>query len=143
MPVAEALHVGQNLELARRHCTLAKLRLYHGPAQNNHTDYAIATGMGLKAPVAGGILLLAHLSEALCALFGRDWLEGGRVDVKFLSYVYPEDTILYQARVKEIGECTQLEVECKTDTDRLVMVGNVEVRHDRQPRSRGAIGGLD
>jgi acyl dehydratase len=123
MPVGQRLSVGLEVEVARRHMTFAQLRLYHGPAENNHTDWGIATGMNLKAPVAGGILLLGHLSQGLCSLLGSAWLEGGKVEVKFLDYVYPGDDLVYSAKVMGLTERVDLEIKCEGAGGRLIMVG--------------------
>jgi acyl dehydratase len=123
MPVAQRLAVGAEVEIARRHMTFAQLRLYHGPAENNHTDWGIATGMNLKAPVAGGILLLGHVSQGLCSLLGPAWLEGGKVEVKFLDYVCPGDDLVYTAKVVGMVELVELEIRCEAGGGRLIMVG--------------------
>ncbi len=73
---------------------------FHG-AVNIHTDLEAARLEGLKAPVAGGPLLLAQLSRMMTIAFGEGWVKGGKMSVKIAKPTYAGDFVTAKGIVKE------------------------------------------
>ena len=48
-------------------------------ATNIHTDVEAAKLEGLKAPVAGGPLLLSQISRMMMLAFAEGWVQGGKL----------------------------------------------------------------
>ena len=58
-------------------------------------EYARATPFG--GIIAHGMLVLAYVSEMMAAAFGRDWLGGGRLKVRFRAPARLGDTLSIRA----------------------------------------------
>ncbi len=72
---------------------------FHG-AVNIHTDVKAARIEGLKAPVAGGPLLLSQLSRMMIA-FGEGWIKGGKLSAKIIRPAYSGDFVTAKGIIKE------------------------------------------
>ena len=78
-----------------------------------HLDAKFAADSSFGQIVAHGMLILAFLSEMLTTAFGRDWLEGGRLKVRFRAPVYPGEEVTTFGRVtKVVGQSGSRRVEC-------------------------------
>lgn len=75
---------------------------FHG-AENIHTDMEMAKKEGLKAPVAGGPLLMSMISHMLLLSFGEGWIKGGKVTMKLIRPVKPDDFVTAKGVVTEIS----------------------------------------
>jgi 3-hydroxybutyryl-CoA dehydratase len=64
-----------------------------------HTDPEFAARTMFGGTIAHGMLLLAYLSEMMTAAFGRAWLSGGRLKVRFKAPARPGDTVSAAGRV--------------------------------------------
>ena len=76
--------------------TLDRMRKFSGHVEggeNFHTNETIARRAGFLAPIAQGLMSCAYILEMILSNFGDRWLYGGNLEVKYLRYVYPGDTI--------------------------------------------------
>jgi 3-hydroxybutyryl-CoA dehydratase len=62
-----------------------------------HVDEEYARTTPFGGTIAHGMLVLAYLSEMMAAAFGRDWLAGGRLKVRFRAPARPGDTLTARA----------------------------------------------
>jgi 3-hydroxybutyryl-CoA dehydratase len=62
-----------------------------------HVDEEYARTTPFGGTIAHGMLVLAYLSEMMAAAFGRDWLAGGRLKVRFRAPARPGDTVTARA----------------------------------------------
>ncbi len=69
-----------------------------------HIDPGFAARSHFGSTVAHGMLIAATVSEMMTAAFAKDWLEGGRLKLRFRAPVFPGDTITSSGRVKSIRE---------------------------------------
>jgi 3-hydroxybutyryl-CoA dehydratase len=98
-----------------------------------HVDPAFAASTPFGGTIAHGMLLLAYLSEMLTAAFGRAWLAGGRLKVRFKGVARPGDTLTVRGRVERVrdeGQGVFAAVECVNQAGELLVVGDAEVRLD-------------
>jgi acyl dehydratase len=79
--------------------------------------------------IAHGMLVLSFASEMMTAAFGRAWLEGGKLEVRFRAPARPGDTITARARpAAEDGSVLKYTIECVNQTDEVLISGTAEVR---------------
>jgi len=62
-----------------------------------HVDEEFASKTPFKGTIAHGFYILAFLSELMTRHFGRKWVEGGSLDVRFKKPVKPGDVITVKA----------------------------------------------
>ena len=67
-----------------------------------HLDAEFASHSTFGRIVVHGMLVLAFISEMLTKEFGRDWLDSGRLKVRFRAPVYPGDQVVTFGEVKAI-----------------------------------------
>jgi 3-hydroxybutyryl-CoA dehydratase len=67
----------------------------HASGDHNplHLDPEFASSTQFGGVIAHGMLTLAYISEMMTLAFGRSWLEGGRLKVRFKGAAYPGDTV--------------------------------------------------
>ncbi|MFQ6019725.1 MAG: MaoC family dehydratase [Dehalococcoidia bacterium] len=123
--------VGAQLPTLVREITQAKIDRYslasgdHNPL---HTDRDFAAKTQFGGTVAHGMLLLAYLSEVLTAAFGRRWLEGGRLKVRFRAPARPGDTVTAMGSVTRVSEGRALcQVEVRSQREEVLISGEAEV----------------
>jgi 3-hydroxybutyryl-CoA dehydratase len=98
-----------------------------------HVDPAFAASTPFGGTIAHGMLLLAYLSEMMTAAFGRGWLAGGRLKVRFKGVARPGDTLEVHgrvARVQDDGRRLFVAVECVNQAGDVLVIGDAEVRLD-------------
>ena len=99
-----------------------------GDSNPLHTDPAFAARTQFGGTIAHGMLLLAYLSRMLTAAFGKSWLAGGRLKVRFRAPARPGDT------VSAVGHVVRAEngravcaVECRNQAGETLVSGEAEV----------------
>mgnify|MGYP003342374160 CR=1 FL=1 len=72
-----------------------------------------AKAEGLKAPVAGGPLLLSQLSRMLLLAFGEGWVKGGKMSAKIIRPAYDGDFTTAKGIVREkVAEGSRTRLVC-------------------------------
>jgi acyl dehydratase len=109
------MEVGQELPPVRKEVTFENMRLFSMWSNLNiHTDWEVAKKAGLPAPIAQGLMSHAYLSEMLTQFFGKNWLKGGKLEVKFISYTLPGDVVTVRGVVREKkGEGSAVRFQCE------------------------------
>lgn len=62
-------------------------------SENKIHDDAVARRFGFAGGLVPGVTLFAYLARPVAEEWGRDWLAGGRADVRFVSPVYDGETV--------------------------------------------------
>jgi 3-hydroxybutyryl-CoA dehydratase len=130
----ETWTVGRELPLLSKAVTQEKIDRYaraSGDFNPIHVDPAFAAATPFGGTIAHGMLLLAYLSEMLTAAFGRDWLSGGRLKVRFKGAGRPGDTLTVRGRVERMqdeGRRVFATVECVNQAGEVLVAGDAEVR---------------
>lgn len=89
-----------------------------------HTDPEFAAKTQFGGTIAHGMLVLAYLSEMMTAAFGRAWLSGGRLKVRFKAPARPGDTVSAVGHVvRAEGGRTVCAVECRNQRDEVLVSG--------------------
>ena len=103
---------GDALATIEKTITQAQVERYADAAGDHnpiHLDAEFATGAEfggatLDGTIAHGMMILASISEMLTVEFGDDWLNGGKLKVRFRGPVYPGETITAYGNVKRVKE---------------------------------------
>ena len=128
--------VGEELPSLGKSLTQEKIDAYaraSGDFNPIHVDPAFAAATPFGGTIAHGMLLLAYLSEMLTAAFGRAWLSGGRLKVRFKGVARPGDTLTMRGRIERVqdeGRRVFAAVECVNQAGELLVTGDAEVRLD-------------
>jgi len=130
------MEIGQELPPVRKEVTFENMRLFSMWSNLNiHTDWEAAKKAGLPAPIAQGLMSHAYLSEMLTQFFGKNWLQGGKLEVKFINYTLPGDVITARGVVREKMEEDgavrfQCEVWCESLSGDKTVVGTASALVD-------------
>lgn len=99
------------------------------PEKNLHADAEAARLEGLSAPVASAPTIFAMVTRMMMSSFAEGWIVGGKLNVKIVKPVYPENFITAKghviAKTDENGY-TRLSCEVWAENERQekVVVGN-------------------
>ena len=69
-----------------------------------HLDPSFAAKSQFGRTIAHGMMVAATVSEAMAAAFQKDWLEGGKLKLRFKAPVFPGDVVTASGRAKSIRE---------------------------------------
>src|SRR3989304_2582977 len=85
--------------------TQDKITLYAEASQDFnpvHINEEFARKNGLDGTIAHGMLILAYVSEMMTTAFGKTWITGGKLDVRFKAPARPHDTIRVSGKITKI-----------------------------------------
>jgi len=130
------LSEGMNLPESKKNITQANINLYAEASQDFnpiHIDEDFAKKTPLGGTIAHGMLILAYVSQMMSAAFGRSWLAGGKLNVRFKTPARPGDTIVVSGTISRIekGEGQTLihcDVLCRNQNGETVITGGTSVR---------------
>ena len=113
---------GDPLPTVEKRVTQAQIEKYaaaSGDFNPIHVDEEFAATSHFGSTVAHGMMIAASVSEAMTSAFKRDWLEGGRLKLRFKAPVYPGDTVTTFGQVKSIRQSSVTkELVCSVEVRR-------------------------
>ena len=132
------LREGMNLPGVKKHVTQDDINLYAQASQDFnpiHIDEDFARKTPLGGTIAHGMLILAYISQMMAAAFGRGWLAGGKLSVRFKAPARPGDTITVSGKIRKLqknGEQTLIicDVLCRNQKGESVITGEARVEVD-------------
>ena len=98
---------GDALPTVERHVTQARIDKYaeaSGDFNPIHVDADFAAASQFGRTIAHGMMVAATISEVMSAAFQMDWVERGRLKLRFKAPVFPDDTVTAFGNVKSIRE---------------------------------------
>ena len=100
---------------------------FHG-RRSYHTDKQASEELGFDEVVVGGKMTMAMVGQMLEQAFGRDYYEGGTLDVKFTNIVWPNDRVTAKGVItrEEAGKA-HVTVWMEKDDGTVVIVGGATV----------------
>ena len=132
---------GDALPTIEKKITQAQIERYADAAGDHNpihldAEFAAGTEFGgstLEGTIAHGMMVLASVSQMLTVAFGEDWLENGRLKVRFRGPVYPGETITAYGSVKKVNEVnSSSELTCavgvRKDNGDIAISGDATVR---------------
>ena len=96
---------GDSLPSVVKHITQGEINLYaeaSGDFNPIHIDESFAAQTPLGGTIAHGMLILAYVSEMMTEAFGKSWLSGGKLSVRFKTPARPKDTITTSGKIDSI-----------------------------------------
>jgi len=140
MPKSLKLKEGASLPTVKKNIIQGNINLYakaSGDFNPIHIDADYARKTPLGGTVAHGMLILAYVSQMMTSAFGRDWLSGGRLNVRFRAPARPGDVITVSGSIRRIekGDGYQMidcDVLCRNQNDEPVITGDARVKVGRQ-----------
>jgi acyl dehydratase len=110
------LRVGLDLPEMKKPVTQEDINLYAKASRDFnpiHIDEEFARQTPAGGTIAHGMLILAYVSQMLTMAFGRNWLTGGRFNIRFKTPARPGDILTIQGRIVKIQkEMEQTVVNC-------------------------------
>jgi len=133
------LSEGMNLPELRKIVTQKNINLYAEASRDFnpiHIDEDFAKKTPLGGTIAHGMLILAYVSQMMTVAFGRNWLTGGKLNVRFKTPARPGDTIAVSGRIARIEEnegqtLIQCDVLCQNQNGDSVITGETSVRIEK------------
>ncbi len=124
-----------NLPEIKKTVTQENINLYAEASQDFnpiHIDEGFAKKTPLGGTIAHGMLILAYVSQMMAAAFGRRWLVGGKLNVRFKAPARPGDTITMSGKIsrleKNVGQTIiNCDVLCSNQKGELVITGEAKL----------------
>lgn len=111
-----SFEVGQSLPEMKKQITQEEINLYAKASKDFnpiHIDEKFARNTPLGGTVAHGMLVLAYVSQMMAKYFGRVWLTGGGLNVRFKAPARPGDVLSIQGKILKIQkEADQISIRC-------------------------------
>lgn len=82
--------------------TIAEYAVASGDMNPIHVDQEFAARSQFGGTIAHGMMVAASVSEMMSAEFGMDWLESGRLKLRFRAPVYPGGAVTAFGQVKRV-----------------------------------------
>lgn len=93
---------GEDLPALSRTITHAMCEAFSGPSKNYHTDREMAVALGFPDVVVQGMMSVCFVAEVMAARFGTGWHHGGKLDVRLVNVVWPNDVVTAHGKVREV-----------------------------------------
>ena len=130
------IHQGDSLPSVVKHVTQQEINLYaeaSGDFNPIHIDETFAAKTPLGGTIAHGMLILAYASEMMTKAFGKSWLEGGKLSMRFKAAARPQDTITTSGKIdsiefKEGISYVNCSLECCNQKGEVVITGGAVVK---------------
>ena len=135
LPLSE-LNEGMSLPEIKKSIIQENINLYAEASQDFnpiHIDEEFAKKTPLGGTIAHGMLILAYVSQMMTAAFGRSWLTGGKLNVRFRNPARPGDTITVSGKIlkverKEGQTLIECDVLCHNQNGEPVITGEANLR---------------
>jgi acyl dehydratase len=92
---------GPELTPLERTITLEMCRAFSGPHRNYHTDREMAQALGFPDVVVQGMMSVCFVSEMMTRNFAAGWFHGGKMHVKLVNVVWPNDRLQIRGCVRQ------------------------------------------
>ena len=126
---------GMSLPEVKKVITQPNINLYAQASQDFnpiHIDEDFAKKTPLGGTIAHGMLILAYVSQMMTAAFGRSWLVGGKLNIRFRAPARPGDTVVVSGRIRKLEKkegrtLINCEVLCSNQKGESVITGEAKV----------------
>ena len=133
--LSSGLSEGMSLPGLKKYITQEQINLYAEASQDFnpiHIDDDFARKTPLGGTIAHGMLILAYVSQMMTATFGRDWLVGGKLNIRFKEPARPGDTVTVSGRISELEKndketVISCDVQCSNQKNDLIITGGAQL----------------
>ena len=131
---------GDSLRSVKKQITQETISEYasaSGDMNPIHVDQGFAARSQFGGTIAHGMMVAASVSEMMSAEFGMDWLESGRLKLRFRAPVYPGGRITAYGQVKRVcvaedGSEIVCSVGVRSESEEDAVTGEATVRTGAQ-----------
>ena len=124
-----------NLPEVSKLVTQQHINLYAEASQDFnpiHIDEDFARKTPFGGTIAHGMLILAYISQMMSVAFGRSWLAGGKLDIRFKTPARPGDTITVKGKIRNLDKSKEqtsvvCDVLCSNQKGESVITGEAKV----------------
>lgn len=135
-PKLSDVHEGDKIPSITKQLSQSKINRYaeaSGDYNPIHIDEAFAAATPLEGTIAHGMLILAYASEMMTNTFGRGWLAGGKLSIRFKAAARPQDTITASGQIDTIEtkdgiSFVNCSLECCNQNGDILITGGAVVR---------------
>ena len=97
-----------------------------------HIDQDFAKKTPLGGTIAHGMLILAYVSQMMSTTFGRNWLAGGKLNVRFKAPARPGDSLTVSGKICQVEKSEDqtliiCDVLCTNQNGEAVIIGETRV----------------
>lgn len=92
---------GEEVAPLVRSITHTMCEAFSGPEKNYHTDRDMARALGFPDIVVQGMLSVCFVAELMAHAFGIGWHRAGKLDVRLVNVVWPDDVLTTRGKVRE------------------------------------------
>ena len=136
MSIQVELKEGASLPAVIKNIRQDNINLYakaSGDFNPIHIDAEYARKTPLGGTVAHGMLILACVSQMMTNAFGRDWLSGGKLNVRFRAPARPGDVITISGSIHHIEkddghQMIGCDLLCSNQNGEPVITGDAKVK---------------
>ncbi len=129
------LNEGMSLPEIKKSITQENINLYAEASHDFnpiHIDKEFARNSPFGGTIAHGMLILAYVSQMMTAAFGRSWLAGGKLNVRFKAPARPGDVITVSGKICKLDKSekhtlVECEILCSTQQGEAVITGEAKV----------------
>ncbi len=102
-----------------------------------HVDVEYAKKTRFGRTIAHGMLTLAYISQMMTAAFGKSWLTGGKLSVRFKAPAYPGDTLTISGKITKIEQTNSqrliyCDLLCSNQHGEPLIIGEAKVEVRKQ-----------
>ncbi|MBL7126862.1 MAG: MaoC family dehydratase [Dehalococcoidales bacterium] len=136
MPAPFELKEGASLPGLKKDIVQENINLYakaSGDFNPIHIDADYARKTPLGGTVAHGMLILAYVSQMMTGAFERDWLSGGRLNVRFRAPARPGDVITISGSIRHVEksdgyQVIDCDILCSNQNNEPVITGDARIK---------------
>jgi len=126
--------IGEELTPLIKKMTQEKINKYVSNAEDYnpiHVDIEFAKKTPFKGTIAPGYQYMAYISELMARDFGKGWHVGGKLDIRMIKVVRPDDFLFTRAKIinKKIEDGKNIvvcEVRIANQNNENVITGTAE-----------------
>lgn len=110
-----AISEGMELTSLQKEITQKNINLYAKASKDFnpiHIDEEFAKSTPLGGTIAHGMLILAYVSQMMTSNFGQEWLNSGKLNVRFKAPARPGDTVTISGKVRRVEKDDKTSIKC-------------------------------
>jgi acyl dehydratase len=98
-----------------------------------HINVEFARKTPLGGTIAHGMLILAYVSQMMTVAFGKSWLSGSMLNVRFKNPARPGDSLTIKGRISKVEKSdsqnlVSCEVSCHNQNGDAIVTGETSVK---------------
>ena len=98
-----------------------------------HINVEFARKTPLGGTIAHGMLILAYVSQMMTVAFGKSWLSGSMLNVRFKNPARPGDSLTIKGRISKVEKSdsqnlVSCEVSCHNQNSDAIVTGETSVK---------------